>query len=160
MGGVEPLYPNFMEEMIHDFNIGDKQLARIERQCKRVLKAIGPSNLHLHHLVAVELFMDDYRFGTTLKKLMKCLLSNNDMQIERRSLYHWKKMLSEAVEILSVDMDPDNCIVFRGHCTDGDEMTLRAVTSVLNSEINLIMKDVYKRDMAPVDEYVYVLYIL
>ena len=53
------------------------------------------SNITMHHLIALKLYIGDYRFHPLQDKLMDALHSESSVD-EMRSLYHWKTSLEEA----------------------------------------------------------------
>ena len=53
----------------------------------------------MHHLIALTLFIGDYRFEPLQEQLMDCLKSQNPGN-QMRSFYHWRTLLEEALLLL------------------------------------------------------------
>ena len=66
-------------------------------------------NITMHHLIALKLYIGDYRFHPLQDRLMEILHSESSVD-EMRSLYHWKTSLEEALSLfrdirMSIGMD-------------------------------------------------------
>jgi len=98
---ISPNHDTLQQEILSLDYIGERTWNRVESECRKMIelplfKEIG---IEIDHLIALSLFLGDYKFDGLQQELMECLQS--DCSLNRmRSIYHWKMSVEDALNIL------------------------------------------------------------